>query len=66
MFLKRKFFIIENEYSVDIGRISVIRACVIKRVRPILYGPPCIGPIEPNFILATFKLDVFSHLTSVL
>ena len=26
-----------------------MRACVIKRVRPILYGPPCMGQLEILF-----------------
>ena len=41
MYLKRKLCIVENELSFEIGSISVMRACVIKRVRPILYGTPC-------------------------
>ena len=41
IYLKRKLCVVANECSFEIGRIFIIRACVIKRVRPILYGAPC-------------------------
>ena len=41
MYLKRKLCIVANEFSFEIGRISVMRACVLYRARPILYGTPC-------------------------
>ena len=41
VYLKRKLCIDTNECSFKIGRISFMRACVIKKVRPILYGAPC-------------------------
>ena len=41
IYLKRKLCIIANEFSFEIGKISLMRACTIKRVRPNLYGAPC-------------------------
>ena len=44
IYLKRKLCIVANECIFEIGRISVLRPCVIKRVRLDLYGPPCTTP----------------------
>ena len=41
IYLKRKLCTIANECRFEIGRIAIIRACVIERMRPILYGAPC-------------------------
>ena len=41
MYLKRKLCIAANELSFEIGSISVMRACEIKRMRPNIYGGPC-------------------------
>ena len=41
MYLKIKLCKIANDCSFEIGRISVMRACEIKRVRADLYGSPC-------------------------
>ena len=40
-YLKRKLSIVANECSFEIGRISIMRACEIKRVTTNLYGSPC-------------------------
>ena len=40
-YLKRKLCSIENEYNFEIGKIFVMRACEIKRVKADLYGSPC-------------------------
>ena len=50
IYLKRKLCVVANECSFEIGRISVIRACEIKRVRPNIYGGPC----------STLKLTIHS------
>ena len=42
IYLKRKLCIVANECSFEIRRISIIRACEIKRVHPNLYGVSCI------------------------
>ena len=55
IYLKRKLCIVANECSFDTGRISVMRARVIKRVRPILYGAPC------NHLLSTPSLTKDLH-----
>ena len=52
MYLKRKLCTVANECSFEIGRITVLRACVIKRVRLDLYGTPCMKKTE-WLILAT-------------
>ena len=41
IYLKRKPCIVANEWSLLIGRISVLRACYIRIVRPDPYGSPC-------------------------
>ena len=41
VYLKRKPYIVVNDFSFEIGRISVMRVCEIRIVRPILYGSPC-------------------------
>ena len=41
MYLKRKLYIVVNECSFELGRISFMTAGVIKIVRLDLYGPPC-------------------------
>ena len=41
IYLKRKLCLIVNEYSIEIGSISVMRAYVIKRVPANFYGSPC-------------------------
>ena len=43
MYLKRMLCIVANELSFEIGRISVMRVCENKRVRPHIYGGPCTG-----------------------
>ena len=40
MYLKRKLCIVENDLSFEIGRISVMRACEIKKVSVIFMAPP--------------------------
>ena len=42
LYLKRKLCVVANECSFEIGRISIMRAFEIKRVRADLYGSPCI------------------------
>ena len=39
----------------EIGRISAMKACVIKRVRPILYGAPCM--IDIGLFVATLHFN---------
>ena len=49
MYLKRKPNIVANECSFEIGKISNMKACMVKVVRPILSGTPCKGPNLPSF-----------------
>ena len=57
--------LVANEYNFEIGRISVMRACVIKRVRPILYGATCIFPeilAQKTFLM--LRVPIFMPTTN--
>ena len=66
IYLKRKLCIVANECSFDTGRISVMRARVIKRVRPILYGAPCITKMDISFKRALLNKCLDTKLVSAL